>query len=169
MLNVTSDHLDWHPDFEHYVRAKGRLFAKMGPQDAAVLNGDDPEIVARWSDVSPEVFLFRESPPPAKGAFLRDGRVVLALRGGEPEPLLPLSEWPLAGRHNRENLMAAALCAKLVGLPSDAIREGARTFRALPHRMEVVGVVGDVTWITTRRARTRAPWRKRSIPTCRRS
>lgn len=43
--------------------------------------------------------------------------------------------------------MAAALCAKLVGIPSDAIREGARTFRALPHRMEVVGNVRGVTWI----------------------
>ncbi|MFN8176541.1 MAG: UDP-N-acetylmuramoyl-L-alanine--D-glutamate ligase [bacterium] len=146
VLNLTSDHLDWHPDFEDYARAKGKLFAKQGPQDAAVLNGADPEVVERYSNVAAEVFLFRESPPPAKGSFLRDGRVVIQL-DGEAEPLLPLSEWPLAGRHNRENLMAAALCARLIGLPGEAIRSAARTFRALPHRMEVVGVVGGVTWI----------------------
>jgi len=72
--------------------------------------------------------------------------VTLAL-DGEVDPLVPLSEWPLAGRHNRENLLAAALCARLVGLPGEAIRSAARTFRALPHRMEVVGVVAGVTWI----------------------
>ncbi|OAQ22157.1 hypothetical protein K457DRAFT_26348, partial [Linnemannia elongata AG-77] len=26
ILNITQDHLDWHPSFEHYAAAKGRIF-----------------------------------------------------------------------------------------------------------------------------------------------
>lgn len=151
VLNLTSDHLDWHPDFEHYAQSKGKLFARQGAEDAAVLNGADPDLVARWSDVAAEVFLFRESPPPARGAWLRDGRVVLSV-GDEPESVLALTEWPLQGVHNRENLLAAALCARLVGLPVDAIRDGAKSFRALPHRMEVVATRNGVTWIDDSKA-----------------
>jgi UDP-N-acetylmuramoylalanine--D-glutamate ligase len=61
--------------------------------------------------------------------------------------VLALTEWGLAGRHNRENLLAAALCARVVGLPLEAIRDGARGFRALPHRMEVVATTHGVSWV----------------------
>ena len=40
------DHLDRYADFAEYRDAKARLFAAQGPDDLAVLNGDDPECVA---------------------------------------------------------------------------------------------------------------------------
>lgn len=151
VLNLTSDHLDWHPDFEHYAAAKGKLFARQGPQDAAVLNGEDEGVMARYGRVPSEVFRFRADGPVAKGAFLRDGRLVLSTAAGT-ETVLPLSEWALPGRHNRENLLAAALCARLIGIDAAHVAEGARTFRALPHRMEPVGVAGGVTWVNDSKA-----------------
>jgi UDP-N-acetylmuramoylalanine--D-glutamate ligase len=63
------------------------------------------------------------------------------------EPVFALSEWTLPGRHNRENLLAAALCARLIGLGDDAIAEGARSFRGLPHRMEDVATIDGVLWV----------------------
>ena len=151
VLNLTSDHLDWHPDFEDYAASKAKLFARQGSQDAAVLNADDPEVVARYSRGAAEVYLFRDSGPTPNGAYVRDDRVVLA-QDGNVEIVLPLPEWHLAGRHNRENLLAAVLCARVAGLPVEAIADGARTFRALPHRMETVGVVHGVTWINDSKA-----------------
>ncbi|GJM44753.1 MAG: UDP-N-acetylmuramoylalanine--D-glutamate ligase [Gemmatimonadota bacterium] len=146
ILNLTTDHLDWHPDFEHYAAAKRKLFERQEPQDAAVLNLVDPEVTARFRDLPGEVFGFRESPAPDRGAFIRDERLTLRL-DGDPEPVLALSEWSLPGRHNRENLLAAALCARLIGLDDDAIRNGARSFRGLPHRMEIVEHASGVHWI----------------------
>ena len=35
-LNFSEDHLDWHPDLEHYRQAKARLWANAGPGDVAV-------------------------------------------------------------------------------------------------------------------------------------
>lgn len=146
LLNLTTDHLDWHPDFEHYARSKRSLFERQEVQDAAVLNLDDPESRERFRDLPSERFVFREAPFRERGAFIRDERLTLQL-GDETEPLFALSEWTLPGRHNRENLLAAALCARLIGLDDDAIRDGARHFRALPHRMEVVAERDGVRWI----------------------
>jgi UDP-N-acetylmuramoylalanine--D-glutamate ligase len=146
LLNFAPDHLDWHPDLEHYAQSKARLFARQRAEDAAVLNGRDPEVAARFSRIPAEKFWFQESPAPPRGAFLRDERVTFRL-GEELESVFPLTRWTLSGRHNRENLLAAALCARLIGLPDEAIVEGASGFRGLPHRMEVVPTTDGVTWI----------------------
>ena len=42
--NLTQDHLDYHPDFDDYRRAKMRLFSDLLPKGApAVINADSPE------------------------------------------------------------------------------------------------------------------------------
>ena len=60
VLNLTPDHLDWHPGYDHYVAAKRNLFARQEPQDAAVLNAGDPEVVRQFRDLPAEVFAFRD-------------------------------------------------------------------------------------------------------------
>ena len=146
VLNLTSDHLDWHPDFEHYADAKANLFRRQRPEDVAVLNADDPEVMRRYSGVTSGVYTFSADSSSEPHAFFRDGRLTIRV-GDELEPLFPLSEWRLAGAHNRENLLAAALCGRLIGLAPEAVAEGARGFRGLPHRMELVAEVDGVRWI----------------------
>jgi UDP-N-acetylmuramoylalanine--D-glutamate ligase len=41
----------------------------------------------------------------------------------------------------------ACVIAGTAGWPLEAMREGARGFRGVPHRLEVVGRAGDVTWV----------------------
>ena len=41
LLNATPDHLDRHPDFDHYLRAKLRIFANQGNDDVAVFNASE--------------------------------------------------------------------------------------------------------------------------------
>jgi len=43
VLNLSQDHLDWHPDMAHYAAAKARIF---GPQTLMVLNRDDDAVMA---------------------------------------------------------------------------------------------------------------------------
>jgi UDP-N-acetylmuramoylalanine--D-glutamate ligase len=45
----------------------------------------------------------------------------------------------IVGNHNMENAMCAYLAARSVGVSVDAVRAGARAYRPLPHRMELVG------------------------------
>lgn len=145
VLNLTPDHFDWHPDFEHYASAKGRIFQRQRRRDAAVLPADDPSIAARFS-IPSQIYEFSATRVPDRGAFVRDDQVVLRL-GDAQEPLFSLSEWQLPGVHNRENLLAASLAARLAGLDAAAIREGARSCRPMAHRMEQIATVAGVTYV----------------------
>jgi UDP-N-acetylmuramoylalanine--D-glutamate ligase len=77
----------------------------------------------------------------ARGAFV-DGRE-LVLRLPEEERY-PTSDLVIVGNHNMENAMCAYLAARSVGVSIDAVRAGARSYRPLPHRMELVGDLRDV-------------------------
>jgi UDP-N-acetylmuramoylalanine--D-glutamate ligase len=41
-LNFAPDHLDWHPDLDHYERAKARIWANQEVGSTIVVNKDDP-------------------------------------------------------------------------------------------------------------------------------
>jgi UDP-N-acetylmuramoylalanine--D-glutamate ligase len=58
----------------------------------------------------------------------------------------------LRGRHNRENAMAALLCARLLGVPGGKAQRALDAFGGLPHRLELVRERGGVEWINDSKA-----------------
>jgi UDP-N-acetylmuramoylalanine--D-glutamate ligase len=73
----------------------------------------------------------------------------LRLGGAE---LLPRDALHLLGLHNVANALAAALAVQEVGIMPGAIAEGVRSFRPLPHRLEVVAEVDGIRWINDSKA-----------------
>src|SRR4051795_34708 len=63
--------------------------------------------------------------------------------GDDPLPAEPL----IPGAHNRENAAAATAAARAAGVGDDAIAEALRTFDGVPHRLELVRVLGGVHWV----------------------
>ncbi|HWP67124.1 MAG TPA: UDP-N-acetylmuramoyl-L-alanine--D-glutamate ligase [Candidatus Limnocylindria bacterium] len=143
LLNVTPDHLDRHADFAEYRDAKARLFAAQTPADAAVVNRDDPVAAAIGAGLVARRFSFGERPV-AEGAFVADGAVVVRLAGREER--VRLERTRLAGRHNTENVMAAALVARLAGAPLAAVQQAVDTMDPLPHRLTLVAERAGVRW-----------------------
>jgi len=56
------------------------------------------------------------------------------------EPLIP-------GRHNRANAAAAVAAARATGIGDEALAEALRSFRGVPHRLELVREHRDVRWV----------------------
>jgi UDP-N-acetylmuramoylalanine--D-glutamate ligase len=69
------------------------------------------------------------------------------------EPLIP-------GLHNRENAAAATAAARAVGIDDDAIAEALRTFRGVPHRLELVAEIGGVRYVNDSKATNAAAARR---------
>ncbi len=139
LLNVSPDHLDRHRDVEAYLRAKARLFAVQGPDDAAVLNGDDDLVRQLRTAARRSFFSLR--------AGRADGRLVddtLVLDG---TPLLHRNELPLLGDHNVANALAAALAALRLGVTAEAVARGLRSFEGLPHRHHLVAEGAGVRFV----------------------
>jgi UDP-N-acetylmuramoylalanine--D-glutamate ligase len=63
------------------------------------------------------------------------------------------SSWAsLKGPHNLANAKAAVAACQFLGLDNAAIAEGLTTFHGLPHRMEVLGTFGGVTFVNDSKA-----------------
>ena len=62
-------------------------------------------------------------------------------------PVCARGEIKLRGEHNVSNLLAAMAISGAVGSTVEAMAEVARTFTGVPHRLEIVGESGGVTWI----------------------
>ena len=142
VTNVSPNHLDKHTDMDEYVAAKGNLLAHQAHGDRAVLNFDDP-IAASFARTAPGdvVWFSRQGTPEGEAVFCQDGAIwVRGLRA-----VLERRDILLPGEHNVENYMAAIAAVKDM-VEADAIRDFARNFGGVEHRIELCGVIRGARW-----------------------
>ncbi|MDD8011924.1 MAG: UDP-N-acetylmuramoyl-L-alanine--D-glutamate ligase, partial [Acidobacteriota bacterium] len=150
LLNITPDHLDRYPSMAEYAAAKFKLFENQKRSDCAVLNADDPLLRESGKTGLGKTWWFSASRVMARGACIQEHDLVLNM--GKTKETVSLRNNPLRGLHNLENIMAAALACRQVGLTAAEIETGLAGFRGLPHRMEGAGKIGRVEFINDSKA-----------------
>lgn len=155
LTNLSPDHLDRYASLEEYYADKALLFARADESSSWVLNGEDKAVREMAEGVAGERFWFRVEGGLEEGelgGFIsEDGELRVRLRDRDLG-LIPVSEFPLLGRHNLANALAASIAALLAGADVDDGRRGLRGFEALPHRLEPVAEGGGVLWINDSKA-----------------
>jgi len=149
-LNFSPDHLDWHPDLDHYAASKARIWARQGPGDTVVLNAADPAVMAAASGIPAGVRRVTFGGPDSDYRC-RSGRLV-----GPDGPILAVSEMPRSLPHDIENALAATAAAVSAGAELDACRTVLARFDSLPHRVEFVADIGGVGYYDDSKATTPA-------------
>jgi UDP-N-acetylmuramoylalanine--D-glutamate ligase len=153
-LNLSPDHLDRHPTLEAYVAAKARVFANQRPEDWAVVNADDPIVLAEARRARARQLLFRVTGEPlatGDGAFFEGGAARLR-QAGRLETLFARADVVLPGAHLHGDLLVAAAAARLLGAPADAIARAVRGFRGAPHVLEHVATIDGVSYYNDSKA-----------------
>jgi UDP-N-acetylmuramoylalanine--D-glutamate ligase len=130
-LNVTQNHLDRHHTFENYASAKGNLFRTQEASDHAILNADD-EVCRSFASLT--------------------SATVVWFNGDDIGSLMPPNDVPIPGRHNAENVMAAAAVARLAGIKPPDIVSAVKTFKAVEHRLEFVAEIDGVRFYNDSKA-----------------
>ncbi len=151
ILNITPDHLDRHRTFAAYADAKARIFENQRADDYAVLNAEDPACLDLKSRVRAPLYWFSRKKEVDQGAFVRDGRILFRDPAGQKEIML-VSEIPLKGAHNVENVLAGVCIGVLAGCAPEKIRESIRNFKAVEHRLEYVATVNGVEYYNDSKA-----------------
>lgn len=144
LLNLAPDHLDRYAGLDDYLAAKRRLFARQRADDVAVLNAGDA--ASAETPTAARRRLFSRRGPVADGCWSDGERVLEADGSGAAEELFRATDLRLAGAHNLENAMAAALLARSLGAGREAVRAGLAGFSGLPHRMQLVAEHRGVAW-----------------------
>lgn len=152
-LNISLNHLDWHASFDEYLAAKKRLVISQSADDIAILNADDRLVSGLAKEIRPKTYLFSRRREIRRGCFLRNGWIILREEGDE-ERLMRSAEIPLPGPHNQENVMAAALIGKVLGLSSPSMQTSIRSFSGLEHRLETVLTLRGIDFINDSKATT---------------
>ena len=136
VTNLAPNHLDVHRDMAEYVAAKENIFRHQSGEDVAVFNADN-DITAEQSRRAPgRARLFSRQDEVADGVFLR-GEDIVCRSGGHERVVMTTGDIKIPGVHNVENYMAAI--AAVDGLvPDEVIRDFAREFGGVEHRIELV-------------------------------
>jgi UDP-N-acetylmuramoylalanine--D-glutamate ligase len=159
LLNITPDHLERYSSFSAYVDAKFKIFAAQGPDDFAILNADDVEIMSRkylWPE-SRKFFFGRELGDLA-GASIHAATVRLKNSSNATLPenihgeTYDLSRTALNRSPNLENAAAAILAARLMGCLQPDIQQALESFKPLAHRMTMVIEINGVSFIDDSKA-----------------
>jgi len=159
LLNITPDHLERYISFASYVDSKFTIFAAQGPDDYAVLNADDAEIMNRrnlWPAC--QKFFFGEQLADLAGASILGDTIHLKNSSSTTLPdnmhgeVYELASTSLKNPPNLQNAAAAILGARLMGCQQQDIQKGLTSFQPLEHRMTQVAEIGGVRYIDDSKA-----------------
>lgn len=149
LLNIGTAHIGVVGSQDAIAQAKGEIIDDLPVDGVAVLNGDDPRVMAQADRTRAQVVTFGQSPTAdARATDLRldlRARAAFTLHwGDQAEPV----QLQVAGEHQVANALAVAAVARSLGLSIEQVAMGLRAATARSRwRMEITEARGDVTVI----------------------
>ncbi|GAB3730270.1 UDP-N-acetylmuramoyl-L-alanine--D-glutamate ligase [Hymenobacter agri] len=160
LLNITPDHLDRYGySLEQYAQAKLRIMRNQDSSGTFIYNADDENIQryfkAALRPVRQMPFSLHRRPDLHLAAYYTaEDLICLDLLPGyysETEEVSTTNS-PLIGQHNRQNMLAAVLAARVAGLSRPQIEEAMATFQNADHRLQLVGEINGARYINDSKA-----------------
>lgn len=148
--NFTPDHIDWHNGLENYFNAKARVFREPQTAKYCVLNAKDPKLLEFSKEITGKVFLFGDNL--GDNCCYAENDAIFFKQNGIVEEIIKLSECPLIGEHNYQNIECAIICAKLTNIDVQTIKDSIKEFKAPEHRLEKVALKDGIVFYNDSKA-----------------
>lgn len=153
ITNITPDHLDrYNYDFSQYVASKLRLTMNQTEDQFLLFNADDTQLTKaiEQTNTRAKKFPFGRIVSTQPGATFQDQTITINTTN--TTTMINTTQFPLQGRHNLLNAMAAASVASLLDISKDSIRNSLLSFTAVEHRLERVLKIQNRTYINDSKA-----------------
>ncbi len=151
LLNLSPNHMDRHPNFDAYIAAKARIFRNQMPDDYAILNADDDNVMKLAPSIRSRKILFSRRKELANGVFVSRATFLYRVQNLEVA-LLRTSDVRLRGEFNLENVLAASAAACALGAEFSSIRRAILGFAGVEHRLEFVREIRGVDFYNDSKA-----------------
>lgn len=152
--NFTPDHVDWHQGLENYFKAKTKAFKSA---KFRIFNAQDEKLLeySKEFDIGEDKvnrYYFDENLGD-NCCYIENELIKYRDNSAQaPEVVLKLSECPIIGHHNYQNIMCAIIVSKLVGISTEEIRKAIMSFIAPPHRLEKIRELKGITFYNDSKA-----------------
>ena len=152
LLNITPDHLDRY-DYKmaNYVNSKFRIARNMADAEVFIYGRGDVNIAdyIQRNSTPKNSYSFGLEQVNGKGAQLKDHQLIAEINN---RIVISVSDLPLKGQHNWNNIMAALLVASSLNINEQQVKEALKTFKAIPHRLEPCGEIENLKFINDSKA-----------------
>jgi UDP-N-acetylmuramoyl-L-alanyl-D-glutamate--2,6-diaminopimelate ligase len=145
-LNLSRDHLDYHPDMQAYFKAKMELFTRLAPRgSSAVIAGGAP-----WKARAIAIARNAGLKPVTVGRRLSDIAITRAVRAAHGQDLTVRVQGrrydvhlPLIGDFQASNALVAAALCMATGSDEARVMAALARLQGVPGRLEKVGEVNN--------------------------
>ena len=144
VTNMFPNHLDVHKSMDEYIAAKENIYLHQDKAGRLVINLDNDITRNFGPKAQGQVSYFSRSEKLESGFFLLDGTLWMAQDGRETA-IIRRSEIALPGIHNVDNYLAAFAATQGL-VPPEIWHKVASSFAGVPHRIEFIRKVRDVSY-----------------------
>ena len=136
ILDISPEHLDYYSSFEKYIKAKTKIVLFQTENDTVIFNNKQkiPTKLANIGKAKQITFNFKKN--------IVDGVVTY-----QNEKIIDVSQLPVLGEHNILNSIPSIIIAKKLGCKTTDIGRSLKTFKTLPHRLEMIKNSGGITYV----------------------
>lgn len=152
ILNITPDHLNrYESKVEKYAVSKQRIYENQNSDDFLILNKESELLIRFLKNSKSKIYYFSTKSIVESGCFIENDIVKFVDNGNEKfsckrEDIL------LRGEHNLQNAMAVIIAAKIFKLDNDRLTDALRSYKGVPHRLELVREIDGVKFINDSKA-----------------
>ena len=153
ITNITPDHLDrYNNDFGQYLKSKLRINKNQSERDVLLFNADDEVLTEAVEKIDTQATLhpFGSNLKYSNTTYSEQEHIVIEKQ--KNKTMINTTDFPLYGRHNLLNAMAASTVAHLLDVSKDTIRESLLNFKGAPHRLEQVLKIQHIRYINDSKA-----------------
>jgi UDP-N-acetylmuramoylalanine--D-glutamate ligase len=142
ILNIEVDHLEFHGNFDEYVKAKYRLLDNSKVQ---IISADDENVIAKY----PNAIRLSTQYKPDSYAYIHERALFNKDRYVEMDLSGPLN---LLGPHNHQNIVFAYAICRHFGIEGVEFSKNVMAFQPLPHRLNIVRKINNITFVNDSKA-----------------
>lgn len=132
MTNLSPAHIDFLKSYDNYKKVKAKIFQNHTSKNIAILNIENEDVLEATKDIKSTVKYF-SSKKEINGSYIKNDAIYYY-----DEKVVDLKDIKLIGNHNYENIMAAIMVVKELGVKNESIINVLKEFNGVEHRIEFV-------------------------------
>lgn len=146
-LNIHEEHLDHYGTMEKYVAAKKNIYLNQEKEDICFINN---QICAGGVSKIVPIYSFKdekESLPAGEDSIINiHDKAIYVENNKKYTYSIPTEDISLIGEHNYYDISVAFGVLTHIGVDISKFDKGLRSYKTLPHRLEMIGVINGVKY-----------------------